>query len=106
VHVHDELAGEPLRPLVGHVRALGLGAAHAEDRPVDVVHRDERRGHAGGRLEEASAAHALVLRQLVAQLLDARLDLLLLRGLRRGRELVARDELGRDRRRKGRGFSR
>src|SRR5262249_52091097 len=82
------------------------GAAHAEDRPINVVHGDERRRHAGGRLEELAAAHPLVLRELVAQLLDARLDSLLLRGLGRRRGLVAGDELRRGRRREGCGLGR
>ncbi len=60
VHVHDELVGEGPGALVRHVRRRGLGAAHAEVRAVDVVHRGERRRHAGSGLEEFAPAHALV----------------------------------------------
>src|SRR6185295_11737515 len=49
-----------------------------------------------------SARAAVLLRELVAQILDARLELFLLRGLRRRHELVARHELHRNRRREQR----
>src|SRR4029453_11363918 len=80
--------------------------AHAEDRAVTLVHRAERGRHAGGRLEEPTATHALMLRQTRAQLLDARLDLFLPLGLGRRGELVAGDELRRGRRGERRGFGR
>ena len=78
-------------------RRLRLGAAHAEERAVDLVHGDEGRRHAGGGLEEAAARQALRLAELVAERVHARLDLLLLLGLRRRHEFVARDDLRRHR---------
>jgi hypothetical protein len=106
VHVHDELVGEGARAFVRHVRRRRFRAAHAEERSVDVVHRDERRGHAGRALEELAAREALVLRELATQLFHARFDPLLVLRLRARQEFVARDELRRDRRRKRRRFSR
>ena len=96
VHVHDELIRQPLRALVRQLGRRGLGPARAEDRSIDVVHGDEGRRHARRRLEEAPSAHPLALGERVAQLLDAPLHLFLSRRLGQRRELVARDELGRD----------
>ena len=72
--------------------------AHLEQRAVDLVHRDERRGHAGGGLEELAAVQPLLAAELVGHGEQARLDLALPLVLRVGIEFVAGDDLGRDRR--------
>ena len=54
--VEDELVGELRGPLVGHLRVRRLGVAHAEDRAVHRVHREEGRGHAGAGCEELAPA--------------------------------------------------
>ncbi|MNC85089.1 hypothetical protein D3C83_06660 [compost metagenome] len=104
MHVHDELLLQRLRALVGHLRRRRFRAAHRVERAVGVVHRDERRGHAGRALEERAAGDALLARELGAKLLHARLELALLLGLRTGHVLVARHALHGDRRRENRGF--
>ena len=97
MHVHDELILQPVGPRLREVDALGLGGRGAIERPVDLVHRDERRSHAGGGLEEAPARQAVLLAKLVAERIHARFDLLLLLGLRDRQEFVAGDNLGRHR---------
>ena len=104
MHVHDELFRERLGTLISHLRRGRFGAAHIIERPIGVVHRHKGRGHARRSLEEGTPAHALLVRQRCAILLHARLELPLLRGLRRRHEFVARYRLGRNRRRKGRGL--
>ena len=71
---------------------------HIEQRPIDLVHRHERRGHAGGGLEEPAAVEPLLAAEIVGHGEQPRLDLALPFVLRVGIELVAGDDLGRDRR--------
>ena len=92
MHVHDELVAQRVGPLLRHRRRGGLGAADLEHGAERVVHRDEGRGHAGRGLEELAPVEALLLAELVAHVEQPRLDLLLLRALRRGQILVAGDD--------------
>jgi hypothetical protein len=62
-----------------------------------VVHRDERRRHAGSGLEELAARQALLLRKLAAVFAYAAFELALLLGLGRWHVFVARNALGADR---------
>ena len=71
---------------------------HVEQRPIDLVHRHERRGHAGGGLEEPAAVQALLAAEIVGHREQPRFDLALPFVLRIGIEFVAGDDLGRDRR--------
>jgi hypothetical protein len=96
VHVHDELWRLRLRQFRGAAGALGLGLAHLEERPVDLVHRDERGRHAGGGAEEFPPRHAVLARVLGAQRLHQRLHFALTLGLRDGEEFVARYDLRRN----------
>ena len=98
VHVHDELVLERVGALLRHRRRRGFGLAHVEQRPVDLVHRDERRGHAGRGLEEPAAVETLLAAEIVGHRQQPRLDLALPFVLRVGIELVAGDDLRRDRR--------
>ena len=102
VHVHDELIGQLLRPLVSPVRFGGFRARHAVEGPVRIVHREKCARHSGRGLEEAPPAHPEALGHLRADLLDARLELPLLAGLRTGHELIARYRLHGYRRREQR----
>ena len=102
VHVHDELLGELLRPRIGVLGGGRLRLGHAEEAPVGAVHGEERRRHSRGRLEEATPAHAEMGRGLGAHRLHSRFELALLGRLRTRHELIARDALHRDRRRKQR----
>ncbi len=104
MHVHDELIGQRLGALTRHLRDRRLGPARVIERAVGFVHGDKSRGHAGGGLEKSAAGHALFARQLAAEFFDARLELALLFGLRRGHEFIARHRLGWYRRRVGGGF--
>jgi len=63
-----------------------------------LVHRHEGGGHAGRGLEEFPAVQALLAAELVGHREQARLDLALSFVLRVGIELVAGDDLGRNRR--------
>ena len=78
MHVHDELIGQRLGALAGHLRNRRLGPARVIKAAVGFVHRDECRRHACGGLEEGAPRHALPARQLAAEFLDARLELALL----------------------------
>ena len=98
MHVHDELVLERAGALLRHRRRGGFRAAHLEQRPVDLVHRHERGGHAGGGLEESAAVQALLAAEIVGHREQALLDLALPFVLRVGIEFVAGDDLGRDRR--------
>jgi hypothetical protein len=92
VHVHDELAGERLRALGRDAGRRRLGAADAVERPVDVVHRRERRGHARGAAKEGAARLPVPWRELLGEIRDPGRDLLLPRGSRGRHELVAGDD--------------
>ena len=81
-----------------HRRRRGLRLAHLEQRAVDLVHRDERRSHAGSGLEEAAAVEALLPAEIVGHREQPRFHLALPFVLRVGIEFVACDDLGRDRR--------
>ena len=65
VHVHDELVLERGGALLGHGGGRGFRLAHVEDRAINLVHRNERRGHAGGGLEEAAPVEALLAPEIV-----------------------------------------
>jgi hypothetical protein len=82
VRVHDELARESLGALVGHFRSLRFGGRGVEQQSVDLVHRDEAGGHAGGALEEAAAREALSGCDRIGHVDKAGLHFLLLRRLR------------------------
>jgi hypothetical protein len=97
VHVHDELVLERGRALLGHRGRRGLRLAHLEQRTIDLVHRHERRRHAGGGLEEAAAVEALLGAEVVGHGEEPRFDLALPLVLRIGIEFVAGDDLGRNR---------
>ena len=76
----------------------GFRLGDIEQRPIDLVHRDEGCGHAGGGLEEAAAVQPLLAAEIVGHGEQPRLDLALPFVLRVGIEFVAGDDLGRDRR--------
>lgn len=99
VHVHDELPRQAARALAGHLRRACFGLADREHRAVDVVHRDERGGHAAGGLEEAAPGQPLVARQFGAELLDPPFECPLAGRLRGRREFIAGHRLHRNRRR-------
>ena len=98
VHVHDELVLERVGALLGHRGRRGFRLGDIEQRPVDLVHRDEGRGHAGGGLEEPAAVQALLAAEIVGHRQQPGLDLALPFVLRVGIEFVAGHDLGRDRR--------
>ena len=98
VHVHDELVLERGGALLGHRGGRGLGLADREQVAIDLVHRHERRRHAGGGLEEAAAVEPLLLAEIVRHREQAVFHLALLLVLRIGIEFVARHDLRRDRR--------
>ena len=106
VPVDDVLARQPGGALVGEIGGRRLGDAGVEEMSEHLVHRDERCGHARGRLKEAPARQAMPFRQLVAHLLQPRLDLALLLGLRHRQVLLARHDLRRHRRGKRGGLGR
>ena len=60
MHVHDELLGERLGALVGHLRRGRFGATHRIERPIGVVHGDKGRRHPCRSREEGAPAHALL----------------------------------------------
>ena len=68
-------------------------AAHVEVAPEDLVHRQERGGHASGGRHELPAAHAELLGGGGGELVRARLDALLLLGLRHRHPLAVRHDL-------------
>ena len=76
MHVHDPLVLERRGALLGHGGGRGFRLAHVEDRAIDLVHRDERRRHAGGGLEEAAAIEALLAAEFVGHRQQAALDFL------------------------------
>ena len=78
-----------------------LGLADLEHAAEHLVHGEERGRHAAAGLEKAAPVEPLARAVSVGQLLDARLDLLLLRGLRDRRELAVGDHPGRHRRAEG-----
>ena len=106
VAVDDELARQFGRALVGEVGCGGFGEARVKDLAEHLVDRDERSRHAGRSLEKPTPRQALAARQPIAQLLEPGLDRPLLFRLRHRHVLVARHDLGRHRRRKGRGLGR
>ena len=93
VHVHDELVLERVDALLGHGRGGGLCLAYLEQRPVNLVHRHERRGHAGRALEESAAVETLLAAEIIRHGQQASLDLALPLVLRIGIKLVAGDNL-------------
>ncbi len=97
MHVHDELVLERVGALLGHGGGRRLRPAHLEQRTVDLVHRHERGGHAGRALEESAAVDTLLAGELVGHREQASLDLLLPLVLRVRVELVAGDDLRRNR---------
>jgi hypothetical protein len=96
VHVHDELVFEPVGALLRHRRSGRFGLRHAEQRPVDLVHGEERGRHPGRGLEEPPAVEALLAAEVVGHRQQTLLDLALLGVLRIGIILVARHDLGRN----------
>ena len=96
VHVHDELVLERGGALLGHGRGGGFRLAHLEQRPIDLVHRDKRRGHAGRALEEPTTVQTLLAAKVIRHGQQARLDLALPLVLRIGIKLVAGDDLRRN----------
>ena len=97
MHVHDELIFQRAGAFLRHCRRRGFRFGNIEQRPIDLVHRDERRRHAGGRLEKAAAVQPLPGAEIVGHGEQPRLDLALPFVLRVGIELVAGDDLRRDR---------
>ncbi|TMI15398.1 MAG: hypothetical protein E6H38_07470 [Betaproteobacteria bacterium] len=75
-----------------------LVLVHFEHLPVDLVHGEEAGGHPAGAGEELAAADVELPARLAGDLLDARLDLLLVLGLRDGHVLAVRHHLRRNRR--------
>ncbi len=98
VHVHDELVFERIRALLRHRRRRRLGAAHVEEAAEGLVQGHVGGGHAGRGLEELPSRKPLLLRELLTDIEQARLELALLLGLREGKVFVARYDLRRDRR--------
>ena len=98
VHVHDELVLQRVGALLGHRRRRRFRLRHLEQRPINLVHRHERGGHAGRGLEEAAAVQALLAAEIVSHGKQPRFDLALPFILWIGIEFVAGDDLGRDRR--------
>src|SRR5262249_8050054 len=68
-------------------------AAHLEVASEDLVHRQERRGHASGSRHELPATHAELLGGCVGELVRADLDPLLLLGLWCGHPFAVRYDL-------------
>ncbi len=101
VAVDDKLRRQPLRALGRHIRRRRLGLADLEEAAKDLVHDQERGGHAGCGLKEPPARQALPPGEPVAQFLEPRFDLALLLGLRHRHVFVARHDLRRHRRREG-----
>ena len=96
LHIEDELTGEALRACLHQLGLVRLGGRDLEHaRPVDLVHRQERRGHAAARLQELPPAQAESLAVLVRQLEDAPLDVLLRLALGWREILAVRHDLGR-----------
>ena len=88
----------PLRAsgaLLGHGRRRGLCGAGRKNIAVDLVHGDERGGHAGSALKEAAAVEALFFAKFVGHGEQPRFNLALSGILRIGIEFVAGDDLGR-----------
>jgi hypothetical protein len=56
--VEDELAAQRVAPRGGRLRLLRLRPADVEQRPEDLVHRQEGRGHAAARAQEAAPVEA------------------------------------------------
>src|SRR5207245_5088045 len=100
LYVEDELALHGVSALGGPGRIGRLRLRDVEQVTEHLVHRHERRGHAAAGAKELAPIQTLPGAVLVRQLLDARLDLLLLRGLRQWVELSVGDDLGGNRRRK------
>jgi hypothetical protein len=71
-----------------------------EELAVDVAHGEEAGGHAAGDGEELAPADIELRARLVGDLLDARLHLLLILGLRDRHVLAVRHHLGGNRRMK------
>ena len=82
--------------LLRHGRRRSFGLAHVEERSVDLVHRHERRGHAGGGLERTAAIDTLLAAEIIGHGKQTGFDLALLLVLRIGIELVARHDLRRN----------
>src|SRR5262245_31293139 len=95
LHVEDELAGEALGARLHQLGLARLGGRDLEHgRAVDLVHRQERRGHAAARLQELPPAQAETFAVVVGQLEDAALDALLDFALGRREILAVRHDLG------------
>ena len=90
---HEQIA----RHAIGGVRgAEELERAHLEEAAEHLVHGDERGRHAAGGSEEAPPAQRELLRRLIGELGNARLDLALLECLRMREVFAVRHHLGRD----------
>ena len=98
MHVHDELVLERVGALLGHGRGGGLRLGYVEQRPINLIHRHERRGHPGRALEEPAAVETLLAAQIIRHGEQPGLDLALPLVLRIGIKLVAGDDLRRNRR--------
>src|SRR6266851_8277492 len=93
--IQYELSCKPVCPLGGGFRLGGFGGGHIENSAVDVVHRQERRGHSRARTQEPPTAQTQFSRGRIGELLDPLLYLALLPGLRYRIELAIRDHLRR-----------
>ena len=98
LHVKNKLLPQRFSALVGHRGVGGFRLRHVEHVSVNTVHGQESGRHARTGLEELAAIHTLLGAVGVGQFLDARLDLLLLRILRRRVEFAVGDDLRGNRR--------
>lgn len=97
VAIEDELPGQLGRALRRKLGRGRLGAAHVEQRAVNVIHCHESCRHASRGAQEFAPGHPLPRRELVGQHLEPRFHPALGGGLRNRHILVAGDDLGRDR---------
>ena len=89
MHVHDELVFERAGAFLRHRGRGCFGPGDIEQRSIDLVHRHEGCGHAGGGLEEPAAVQPLFAAEIVGHGEQPRFDLALLFVLRVGIEFVA-----------------
>ena len=92
--VEDELPAQRARPRLRHPGLGRFGAADIEERSEDLVHRQERRGHAGAACQELPPAQAVPGAELGRQILDPRLHMRLLASLGKRVEFAVRHDLG------------
>jgi len=78
VQIHDELIFEPVGALLAISGVAASAIEASKIGPIDLVHHVVGGRHAGRGLEEAGAGSCLLLRQRVAEILEADLDLFLL----------------------------